>query len=256
MLNRLIEVRAKEIIRTLRWAYSPSDKWKATFAIALRHTQEIQGNKHSKAKQRFGIEIELDFKESIDCRNMGIIIRNLLRCTYGDGAYSVQHDDSLKNGVEIVTAPMSYRKAYILGDILDDDLVRHSIDEKLEVGLHITVDPQPTEEQEYLFFAYFNDDKRVDELKALIGRPTNDYCKVRSVKGSRVRAIKDHNYAVHKRPNGALEVRLFKSPINSLEYHRRLEFIKFVDTQVREKRSKTVDELHQKVMEKFHLWLT
>lgn len=76
---------------------------------------------------------------------------------------------------------------------------------------------------------------------ALIGRPLNDCCKVMSVKGSRIKAIKDHKITAHKIPNWALEILIFKSPIDGTDYLRRLDFVNFVDIQIRINKCKTVE---------------
>lgn len=246
-LNNL-KVRSDEVVRTLRWALSRNDRWQAKVGTLLYHAMEIHHNTHSRAKYRYGVEIEMDFKFRGEehLQPAAIVARNLLRTTLGESTYSVQRDESLACGFEVVTAPLSLHVLKKLQVLFDDTDLMNCLDEHTKTaGLHITVDPFATREQEQRFFDYFNTPARVVDLKGVFGRPLNEYCKIRNLKRG-MRTIKDHNYIVHIRPNRALEVRAFKSPTRWIEFWQRLMLVHKVNKLVRET-TLTPAQIHEKI---------
>ena len=57
-----LKIRADEIVRTLRWALPQNDKWHAYIGMLMYHTTEVCNIAYSRAKYRYGVEIEFDFK--------------------------------------------------------------------------------------------------------------------------------------------------------------------------------------------------
>lgn len=243
-----IKIRAKEITRILQWGLPLHSKWQATTGTVLYHTNEIDPHSHSQAKYRYGVEIEMDFKfrGEENLQPTAIVVRNLLRTTLGKSAYSVQRDESLACGFEVVTAPLSLQLLKKLRVIFDDEDVMTCLNgNALTSGLHITVDPFQTREQERRFFDYFNSPRHIGELEQVIGRLPNRYCKLRHLRGG-MRVIKDHNYAVHIRSNRAMEVRVFKSPASWETFWQRLMLTHRVNKLVRET-DLPVAEIHKKI---------
>lgn len=247
-LNNLM-VRAREIIRTLQWALPRNDKWQATIGTLSYHTREIHHTTHSRAKYRYGVEIEMDFKFFSDAalQTTAIVVRNLLRTSLGEKAYSVQRDESLACGFEVVTAPLSLKSLKKLQVIFNDEDVMTCLHtQTLTSGLHITVDPFQTREQERRFFDYFNNPRHIGELEQVIGRLPNKYCQFRDLR-SGMRAINNHNFVVHIRSNRALEVRVFKSPASWEQLWQRLELTHKVNKLVRET-NLSAGDIHKKIM--------
>lgn len=244
-----LKIRSKEIIRTLQWALPRNDKWQAKVGTLVYHTNEIHHSAYSIARYRYGVEIEFDFKfrGEENLQPTAVVVRNLLRTTLGEKAYSVQRDESLACGFEIVTAPLSLNTMKKLQVIFDDEDVMTCLNtQALTSGLHITVDPFHTRAQERRFFDYFNDPKRIGILEKVLGRLPNTYCLFRELK-DRLTAIKDHNFIVHVRKNRALEVRAFKSPNTWDELWQRLMLVHRVNRLVRET-DLPVNKIHEKIM--------
>lgn len=252
-----ITIRAREIRKTLRAMLPPNDKWKSDIGAFLYHTMEIYHTKHSRAKYRYGVEIEMEFKQIPPTllHPTAIVVRNIMRAALGDGTFSVQADASLEQGFEVVTAPLSLNKLKLLEDLYGDEDVMRCLDKYAKTsGLHITVDPFSERLKERKFFDYFNDKQRMEDLRDVIGRGPNSYCWYRQV-GSTLNPIKDHNFIVHLRSNRALEVRVFKSPASWGEFWQRLMLVHTVDKLVRET-DLSISEIHKKVMEGTKKWLT
>ena len=247
-LNNLM-VRADEIVRTLRWALPHNDKWQAYIGMLMYHTTEVCNIAYSRAKYRYGVEIEFDFKFRGEENQQvtAIVTRNLLRTALSKNTYSVQHDESLACGFEIITAPFSLNTMKKLQVLFDDEDVMKCLDKRTDTsGLHITVDPIETREQERLFFDYFNNPRHIGELEKVIGRLPNKYCRFRDLKNG-LRVIKDHKYIVHVRKNRALEVRAFKSPNTWDEFWQRLMLVHRVNKLVRET-NLSAGDIHKKIM--------
>lgn len=244
-----LKIRADEIVRTLRWALPHNDKWQAYIGMLIYHTTEVCNIAYSRAKYRYGVEIEFDFKFRGEENQQvtAIVTRNLLRTALSKNTYSVQRDESLACGFEIITAPFSLNTMKKLQVLFDDEDVMKCLDKRTDTsGLHITVDPFETREQERRFFDYFNDPIRISELEKVIGRSPNKYCQFRDLKNG-LRIIKDHRYIVHVRKNRALEVRAFKSPNTWDEFWQRLLLVHRVNKMVRET-DLSVDKIHKKIM--------
>lgn len=244
-----LKVRSKEIIRTLQWALSYNDKWQAEMGTLVYHASEIHVSAYSRAKYRYGAEIEFDFKfrGEENLQPTAVVVRNLLRTTLGERAYSVQRDESLACGFEIVTAPLSLNTMKKLQVIFDDEDVMTCLNtQALTSGLHITVDPFHTRAQERRFFDYFNNPRHIGVLEKVIGRLPNKYCRFRELKNG-LRVINDHKFIVHVRKNRALEVRAFKSPNTWDEFWQRLMLVHRVNKLVRET-DLPVNKIHEKIM--------
>lgn len=244
-----LKIRSEEIIRTLRWALSRDYKWQAEVGTLVYHASEIHVSAYSRAKYRYGAEIEFDFKfrGQENLYPTAVVVRNLLRATLGERAYSVQRDESLACGFEIVTAPLSLNAMKKLQVLFEDADVMKCLDTRTPTsGLHITVDPFETREQERRFFAYFNNPRHIGALEKVIGRLPNKYCRFRKLKNG-LRVVKDHKYIVHVRKNRALEVRAFKSPNTWDEFWQRLILVHRVNKLVRET-NLSGSEIHKKIM--------
>ena len=244
-----LKIRSEEITRTLRWALPRNDKWQAKVGTLVYHTGEIHRSAYSRARYRYGVEIEFDFKfrGEENLQPTAIVVRNLLRTTLGEKAYSVQRDESLACGFEVVTAPLSLQTLKKLRVIFDDEDVMTCLHtQTLTSGLHITVDPFHTRAQERRFFDYFNNPRHIGALEKVIGRLPNKYCQFRDLSGGMC-TIKNHNFVVHLRKNRALEVRVFKSPNSWEQLWQRLELTHKVNKLVRETNLSAVD-IHKKIM--------
>lgn len=244
-----LKIRSKEIIRTLQWALSYNDKWQAEVGTLVYHASEVHVSAYSRAKYRYGAEIEFDFKfrGQENLYPTAVVVRNLLRTTLGERAYSVQRDESLACGFEVVTAPLSLNTMQKLQVLFDDEDVMKCLDKRTATsGLHITVDPFETREQERRFFDYFNNPRHIGALEKVIGRLPNKYCRFRELRNG-LRVIKDHKYIVHVRKNRALEVRAFKSPNTWDEFWQRLMLVHKVNKLVRET-NLSGSEIHKKIM--------
>lgn len=250
-------VRASEIVRTLQ-STLPRNKRAQAFVGALKyHTAEIDYAKRPRAKYRYGVELEMEFKygSSDILHAMAIVVRNLLRSTLGNNMYSVQQDSSLECGFEVITAPLSLQALKKLQILYDDkDLMKCLSAYSDNAGLHITVDPFPTREQERRFLDYFNHYVHIKDLEKVFGRFINRYSQFRPLRYG-LRVVKDHNYTVHIRKNRAFEVRLFKSPYTWDEFCRRLMLVHKVNRLVRET-DLSIDEIHKKVKRGLKQWLT
>lgn len=187
-------------------------------AVASRHTACADYKGLQGSGRNYGVEIEVGlkhcdyfgFEDVKECIASGVRLA-LVRAGWGFG-FSVQDDNSVPLGFEIVLAPAPIDKIKrTLRRVYGRHGLRELGDFGKHTGLHVTVDPLPTDKATLLFYRFFNDPWIAETLRPVIGRPSNKYCERSHISSISDLAKLPRESAVRPRENGSHEVRVFAS---------------------------------------------
>lgn len=214
------------------------------------HTPIAWVERGSRNKWRYGVEYEISLHRLEDEDTgiewevgqflLGKIARAYCDTHFRKYAGGVTRDQSLDRGFELVLPPLSITKIIeaCMG-LVNDPYIHVALKESETAGVHVTVDPFDTIEQQQAFHDFWNDDRLYDDFLDVIGRAEQKYCKKR-IKLSRTRSgwlkpdtRKTHHNRCNVRENGAMEVRVFRAIYNRVALRRQLALVDLVNKAVR-----------------------
>lgn len=201
----------------------------------------------SDKRLQLGVEMEFEFprlqlywEKEPECQRVVRDIPQIFRAYLYDNmareSHSLQLDDSVPYGFELVLYPRNYVTLQKhIGRLMSRyDYLFKYVRPDHHGGMHITVDEFVKLKDQHTFYDFFNDKEVVEKLAPLIGRKPNKYCKlVPRTSEEWLETPNNHTVAVNVRENGAMEVRLFATPLDRSTFLDRLHLVHFVNNTIR-----------------------
>ena len=195
-----------------------------------------------KKKYYLGLEVEMEHKTA-NFQHMNEIIKKLIDSTGANNFYKKiiewKKDSSLKNGVELVTAPLNFEEIktylpYIINKLKNSGF---TADDEETTGIHIHVSKQnfTEEEQTRLILIYAKFEKY---FKILSGRKRFNYCEdilknekleiTNSLEIAKNQKKKGRMTAINFNNENTIEFRIFQSTLNFEKITAYLQLVQFL----------------------------
>lgn len=218
--------------------------------VMAYHTPIAWVEKGSRIKWRYGVEYEIALHRLEDGDTgeewelgqelLGKVARAYCDTHFRRYAGGVTRDQSLDRGFELVLPPLSIPSIiHACMGLVNDPYIKAALNEFDTAGLHVTVDPFSTFEQQQAFHDFWNDDQLYEDFLDIIGRDEQKYCMKRT-KPPRIIAgmfepdtLRTHHNRCNVRNGGAMEVRVFRAIYNEDALRKQLVFVDLVNKAVR-----------------------
>lgn len=198
----------------------------------------FQGN--PKGKIYLGVEMEFELtgdlpEEVIDegygalsdyysphSRNKDALTKRIDKVNDLVGDFAIIKDDaSLSHGLEIASAPSSYRKHFGQWNKFFKNLAANHLASQASCGMHVHVSKKRLSERQKANLPAFFTKANQPFMERIAGRKQNKYC-IYALTGRTKRE------ALNRTPKVTWEFRLFKTPTNREEFLIRLQFVQAI----------------------------